>query len=169
VAARVSGSFGFEFSPHLFGISIGYPETLAGNIGIFRFGAGFAFRIDDGGDSYIRAKLEIGFEKEANITIVYLYGYLYAGADGAYYFDYEGQGGKFVLEIYLKGGIEGGVKVKGKKFDIISLYLDARGRIESIPPSDDWLLYCSATVSYSLDLWLFEVEGSVTASFDEVI
>jgi len=165
VAASVGGSIGFEFSPHLFGVYLGYPETLAGSLSFFRVGIGFGFRVDTEGGSLIKAKIEFGFDKSAEFFIVYLRGYLYVGADGTYYFDGP-QGGKFILELYLKGGIEGGIIVAGDKYNIISFYLDARGRLESMPPSDDWKLYCSCTVSYSLDLWLFSVEGSVSASFD---
>jgi hypothetical protein len=73
-----------------------------------------------------------------------------------------------VLELYLKGGIEGGIIVAGDRYNIIGFYLDARGRLES-RANDAWLLYCSCEVSYSLDLWLFSVEGSVSASFDTTV
>jgi len=55
--------------------------------------------------------------------------------------------------------------VGGDHYNIISFYLDARGKLTA-HPNDDWELSCSCTVSYSLDLWLFSVEGSVSASFD---
>jgi PKD repeat protein len=163
--AEVGGSLGFEYSPRLFGVYLGYPETLVGNIGIFHLGMGVGFRIDEGGDSMVQAKMELGLDKSVEVFIVYLRGYLYAGADGAYYF----ADNAFTLELYLKGGIEGGIKVGSKKFNIISFYLDARGKIGSAYPFDCWSLACSCTVSYSLDLWLFEVEGSVNASFDTSI
>jgi len=70
------------------------------------------------------------------------------------------------LELYLKGGIEGGIVVDDRRFNIISFYLDARGSLEAQSPFDSWWLAASCKVSYSLDLWLFEVEGSVNASFD---
>ena len=168
--AAVSGSLGFEFSPRLFGVYIGYPETLAGNFSIFRVGVGVGFRIDDK-EMLIKAKLEIGFEKSVTVAIVYLDGYLYAGADGAMYFNVENnfEPSGFSLELYLKGGIKGGIVVSGKKFNIISLYLDARGKLSMIPPSEHWKLECSATVGYSLNLFLFSVSGSVSASFDTTI
>jgi len=163
LVARVSGSLGFEYSPRLFGVQLGYPETLAGNIGIFRVGAGLALRIDQDGASYVRAKMEFGLDKQVSVSIVYLRGYLYAGADGGYYF--EGAD-RLTLELYLKGGIEGGIVVDDRRFNIISFYLDARGSLEAQSPFDSWWLAASCKVSYSLDLWLFEVEGSVNASFD---
>lgn len=133
-----------------------------GNIGVFHVGAGVGFRIDDNGASMIQAKMELGLEKEVNVSIVYLRGYLYAGADGSYWFDT----GTISLELYLKGGLEGGIKVGGKRYNIISFYLDARGKVSSSDPYDSWLLECSCRVSYSLDLWICSVEGSVTASFN---
>jgi hypothetical protein len=39
----------------------------------------------------------------------------------------------------------------------------------SSPGFDKWNLACSATVSYSVDVFLFEVEGSVTADFATTI
>ena len=49
------------------------------------------------------------------------------------------------------------------------MYLDARGTIESIPKKDEWKLTCSAKVSYSLNLYLFSVSGSVSAKFDTTL
>ncbi len=169
VAAKVSGSMGFEFSPHMFGVSLGYPETMAGNISIFRFGVGIGFRIDSEEGNYIRAKLEVGLQKDVKVAIVYLSGYLYAGADGGYYWGGTDKGNGFYLTIYLKGGIKGGIMLGEARWDIIKLMLDARGTISSLPPSKDWNLHCSAKVSYCLDLFLFSIDGSVEASFDTTI
>ncbi|MDI9470747.1 MAG: hypothetical protein QM296_11175 [Bacillota bacterium] len=172
IAIKLSGSLGFEFSPKLFGVYIGYPETLAGNVSIYRVGLGLGFRISDDGANIIKGKIEFGFERSVDVSIVYLRGFLYAGADGGYYANIDlnddkiPDGNKFILTLYLKGGLEGGIKVGGKRFNIISFYLDARGTIESIPPKNDWKLTCSAEVSYSLNLFLFSVSGSVSASFD---
>ncbi len=172
IAIKLSGSLGFEFSPKLFGVYIGYPETLAGNVSIYRVGLGLGFRISDDGANIIKGKIEFGFERSVDVSIVYLRGFLYAGADGGYYANIDlnddniPDGNKFILTLYLKGGLEGGIKVSGKRFNIISFYLDARGTIESIPPENDWKLTCSAEVSYSLNLFLFKVSGSVSASFD---
>jgi len=164
IACSVGGSIGFEFSPHLFGVYLGYPETLAGSLGIFRVGLGVGFRVDTEDSSFIKAKIEFGFDKSAEFAIVYLRGFLYVGADGTIYLSGE-DAGLFILELYLKGGIEGGIVVGGDHYNIISFYLDARGKLTA-HPNDDWELSCSCTVSYSLDLWLFSVEGSVSASFD---
>lgn len=172
IGIKVSGSLGFEFSPKLFGIAIGYPETLAGNVGIYRVGLGLAFRISDDGANYIKGKFEFGFERSLEISIVYLKGFLYAGADGGYYANIDvnndgiPDGDKFILTLYLKGGLEGGIKVGGKKYNIISFFLDAVGTIQSLPPKNEWQVSCSAKVSYNLNLYLFSVSGSVSASFD---
>lgn len=175
LAIKLSGSLGFEFSPKLFGVSIGYPETLAGNIHIYHVGLGLRFRLDDDGANIIRAKIEFGFEKSINVFIVYLRGYIYAGADGGYYaqYDQDGDGvpdgSKFILTLYLKGGLEGGIKVAGRRFNIIHLALDAQGTIETIPPDNDWRLSCSVKVSYSRRVFLFRVSGSVNVSFDTTL
>ncbi|HWR19946.1 MAG TPA: hypothetical protein VN608_10015 [Clostridia bacterium] len=163
--AKVSGSLGFEYSPRLFGVYLGYPETLSGNFIIFRVGMGLGLRIDQDGVSLIQAKMEFGLEKSIKVAIVYLKGYLYAGVDGAYYFDSD----KIALELYLKGGINGGIKVGSKSYNIIGFYLDARGKLEAVPPYNAWDLRASCKVSYSLDLWVTEIEGSVNASFDTSI
>ncbi|OQA73265.1 MAG: hypothetical protein BWY35_00654 [Firmicutes bacterium ADurb.Bin248] len=160
--AAVGGSLGFEYSPRLFGVYLGYPETLAGNIGIYHVGIGVGFRIDEGGDSLIRLKFEFGYKKDVNISIVYLHAYLYAGVDGAYYFADD----RITLELYLKGGVNGGIRVGGKPYNIINFHLDARGKLEAVPPYTAWDLHASCKVSYSLDLWVTEIEGSVSASFD---
>ena len=167
-----SGSMGMEYSPKLFGVRIGYPETLATNfqLGPFpvRVGMGLGFRIDQENESMVQAKLEFGLEKNLEISIVYLHGYIYAGADGAYYWGGP-HGNRIVLDLYLKGGINGGIRAFGKRYDIISFYLDAHGTLASGNNFKSWELGCRCTVGYSLDLWLTEIEGSVTASFDTTI
>ncbi len=60
-------------------------------------------------------------------------------------------------------------RAAGKRFDIISFYLDARGNLAAASPYTAWDLECSCKVSYSLDLWLVSVEGSVNARFDTTI
>jgi hypothetical protein len=165
VVAKVSGSLGFEFSPTMFGVYIGYPETLAGEISIFRVGVGVGFKIDKADGMLIMAKMELGFQKSVRVAIVYLEGYLYAGADGSIHFSTSGAPDGFSLTLYLKGGIKGGIYV-GKPFNIINLYLDARGTLARGPSDPKWNLSASATVGYSLNLFLFKVSGSVNASFD---
>ena len=94
-----------DSSPRLFGVQIGYPETLVTNFQLgpipVHVGAGLAYRIDEDSASMVRAKFEFGLEKDINIAIVYLRGYIYAGADGAYYFDGP-DADRIALELYLK-------------------------------------------------------------------
>jgi len=163
------GSLGLEYSPRLFGVQIGYPETLYTNFQLgpipVHVGAGLGFRIDQDNESMVQAKLEFGLEKEIKVAIVYLHGYIYAGADGAYYWGGP-DGSRITLDIYLKGGINGGIEAFDKRYDIISFYLDAHGTLASGGDFKSWEIGCSCTVGYSLDLWLVEIEGSVNASFD---
>lgn len=159
--AAVGGSLGFEYSPKLFGVYLGYPETLSGNIGIFHLGMGVGFRVDQEGDSLIKFKVEAGLTKTMDISIVYLRGYIIVGVEGAYYFGPA----EISLELYLKGGLEGGIRVGGSEYNIISFHLDARGKLRSAKPYNHWNLEASCKVSYSLDLWLVSVSGSVTADF----
>jgi hypothetical protein len=166
------GSMGLEYSPRLFGVQIGYPETLYTNFQLgpipVHVGVGLGFRIDQDNESMVQAKLEFGLEKEIEVAIVYLHGYIYAGADGAYYWGGP-DGSRITLDLYLKGGIEGGIVAFDKRYDIISFYLDAHGTLASGSGFKSWELGCSCTVGYSLDLWLVEVEGSVNASFNTTI
>ena len=166
ILAEVGGSLGFEYSPSLFGVYLGYPETLAGNIGIFHVGAGVGFRYDWENDAgMVQAKMEFGLEKSMNIAIVYIRGYLYSGADGMYYWTPEGS--SIRLTLYLRGGIEGGVKVGGKRFKVIGFYLDAQAPASRYP--DMTMGSCVPATVYCVDVYLFECEGSVTANFATTI
>ena len=129
---------------------------------------GAAYIVDDNADSLVLMRMEYGYDVAVDIDIVYLRGYLYAGAEGAYYFGGP-NANRIALEIYLRGGINGGIRALGKRYDIIGFYLDALGSLTSAAPYTSWDLACSCKVSYSLDLWLFSAEGSVNASFDTKI
>ena len=166
------GSMGMEYSPRLFGVQIGYPETLFTNFQLgplpVRVGVGLGFRIDQDSESMVQAKFEFGLEKDIKVAIVYLHGYIYTGADGAYYWNGP-DGNRISLDLYLKGGINGGIRAFGKRYNIINFYLDARGTLVSGGDFNSWEIGCRCTVGYSLDLWLAEIEGSVSASFDTTI
>ncbi len=95
-----------------------------------------------------------------DIAIVYIRGYIIVGVEGAYF-----ETAEISLKLYLKGGLEGGIKVGSKRYNIISFYLDASGKLRSIKPYKSWDMDASCKVSYSLDLWLFSISGSVTANF----
>ena len=163
ILVKTQGDISLEYSPHLFGVYVGYPEFLKGRLGILGAGVGMGLIKDDDGESLAAIKLEIGYDAEVNVSIVYIRGYLYAGAGVTYRFDEA----ELELELYLRGGIEGGIKVKGKRFNIISFHLDAKGNLVSPAPFTSWLLKASCKVSYSLDLWLTSYEGTVTAKFDK--
>ncbi len=142
---------------------------LRGNIGILGVSVGVdvggRFRVDKDGDSLVEAKLKLDLEKQIDVYIVYLYGNLCAEAEGAYYFDID----QIELELYLRGGIKGGIVVSGDHFNIIAFHLDAMGALTAASPYKSWQLACSTRVSYHLNLYLFKVEGSVEAKFDTTI
>jgi hypothetical protein len=59
--------------------------------------------------------------------------------------------------------------VRGRRYNIISFYLDANGKMTAADPYDSWLVEASCKVSYSLDLWLTSIDGSVNAKFDTTL
>jgi hypothetical protein len=159
----VYGNINLQYNPKLFGIYIGYPEMLTAKIPPFKAGAGFAFQAGKD-DSFIAAKMMLGWQYNVNLGIVYLKGYVEGGASGEYHFAGVDKG-TFLLEIYLRGGIKGGVNALGKKFDIISFYLNAEGALYK-KSSGPWNLKAACEVGYSLDLFLFSAHGSVHANFN---
>lgn len=163
--ARVGGTLGFEYSPSLFGIYIGYPEMLGGRIGSMRVGMGVGYIAEDDLQRLIRIRAEYGYDIDVDISIVFLRAYLYAGIDGSYLFGGT-DADKIILELYLNGGINGGIRALGRRYNIISFYLDARGKMTASEPYTHWLIEASCKVSYSLDVWVHSFEGSVTAKFD---
>ena len=163
--AQVGGTLGFEYSPRLFGVYIGYPEMLGGRIGVMRVGMGVGYIAPDDAQRMISVRAEYGYDAKVDISIVYLRAYLYAGADGAYYFGGP-EADKIILEIYLKGGVEGGIRALGRRYNIINFYLNAQGKMTAAYPYTYWQLEASCKVSYSLDVWVHSFEGTVTASFD---
>ncbi len=163
--AQVGGSIGFEYSPRLFGVYIGYPEMLGGRIGISHIKMGVGYIAENDVQRLIRIRAEYGYNIDVDISIVYLRAFLYAGIDGTYAFGGE-DADKIILELYLKGGIEGGIRALGRRYNIISFYLDANGKMTASYPYTYWLIEASCKVSYSLDVWVHSFEGSVTAKFD---
>ena len=154
----VSGDLGFDMSPDYWEVRLGYPEALtASAYGIVDVGFGLAMRdsdVDDG--SFIKAKALFNFDTgDISIWPVYVRAYLYAGAEGQYYYDRN----LVELEAWLRGGVEGGIKAFGKRYSIIHLMLDARGKLTN--GGGDWKLAAHVRIYYSLDLWLDEIEGSV--------
>lgn len=154
----VSGSVGCEMNPVFWEVRIGYPDPLTAKASnLFDAGFGMMFRSSEvPDDSYIKAHIFFNFDAEGNISIVYVRAWLHAGAEGLYEFDSK----RFVLDVWLEGGVEGGIKVKGKRYSIIHLMLGANGQIIG-QSGQDWQLSANARIYYSLDLWLTDIEGSV--------
>ena len=59
------------------------------------------------------------------------------------------------------GGVEGGIKVGGKRYSIIHFWMNANGEIVGAP-EQPWQLNAAVGIHYSIDLWIDEIEGSVT-------
>ncbi|HAL74504.1 MAG TPA: hypothetical protein DCM45_05350 [Clostridiales bacterium] len=154
----VSGSVGCEMNPVFWEVRIGYPDALEAKLsGLAEAGFGIMFRSSDiPDDSYIKARIYFNFDAEANISIVYVRAYLHAGAEGLYEFDTK----RFVLDVWVEGGVEGGIKVKGKRYNIIHVMMGANGQIIG-QVGQNWQLSANARIYYSLDLWITEIDGSV--------
>ena len=144
-------------SPSLWEIRIGYPETLSARMGAFTGGFGFTIRYSElPDDSFVKAKMFFGYDTgDVSISIVYFRAYLFAGGEGEYYFD----SGNLVLHVFIEGGLEGGIKVKGKKLKIIHMMVGADGTLTRY--TGNWNLNANVRIHYHLDLFLFEVGGSV--------
>jgi hypothetical protein len=158
MGSEVTGDLGFDMCPTYWEVRIGYPETLTAKAaGLYGYGFGIAYRDSDlPDDSYIRAKLLFDFDTgDVSIWPVYVRAYLNAGAEGQYFFDSN----TLILDVWLHGGAEGGIKAFGRKYAIIHLMIDATGRLTNA--GGGWDLQAHVSVYYSLDLWLDEIEGSV--------
>ena len=160
----VTGDLGFDMSPAYWEVRIGYPETLRTTAyGLATVGFGIIYRDSDTpGESYVKAKMLFDFDS-GNIELppVYLHAYLYAFAEGQYLFDQK----ELTLEVWLNGGLDGGISAFGKHYSIIHLQVDAYGKLTN--GGGDWHLTGRVNVYYSLDLWLDEIEGSVDWNIDK--
>jgi len=145
----VSGDIGFEMNPNLWELRIGHPSMLTASFGPLYGGFGFAIRDSSIDESYIIAKLNLGYSASADIDIVYVSGFLEVGGEG-YFSD-----SLFSLLVYVRGGIKGGVL----GHDVISLMLDAQGQVVKAS-SGPWTLSASARIRYHVDL-LIDIKGSV--------
>lgn len=150
-----SGDIGFEMCPSYWELRLGYPEALKTNVYGTVAWFGLGIRSSDIEQSFIKAQAGFGYDTgDVAIGIVYVRGYLYAGGEGEYIFDE----GYFRLHVFIEGGVEGGVKVKGKRFQVINLMLRADG---TLVKSDSWTLDAQARIRYCVDLWLTDISGSV--------
>jgi hypothetical protein len=144
---NLSGDFGFETCPDYWDLRIGHPNRLAMKVLSFYGGIGLWIRNRNG--FAVDAGLNIGFATEASIEVVKVRGFLEAGADGHYSSD------MFALSAYVRGGITG----SALGYDVISLMLEARGRLAKTRESQ-WKLSAGASISYHIDLAI-DISGSV--------
>ena len=163
IAIEVTGNINMQWNPRLFGIYIGYPEMLTAIVPGFKAGAGFAFQAGKE-DSFIAAKMKLNWTYDVNLGIVFLGGFIEGGIEGEYHFagDHKGD---LTLELWLKGGIKGGIWFFGRR-NIINFYLGAEGRLTRTASSNKWNLYASCEVGYSVSLFIASIHGSVHCSFD---
>ncbi len=155
----VNGDVGFEMSPKYWELRIGYPNTLVAELGSLA-SAGFGLIIHTSfppSESYMKTKMFFEFDTGyVTIAIVYFRAYLSIGAEG----EINIPENYMYFTAWIKGGLEGGIKVGGKRYEIISLHLDAVGELEK--RQSDWRLEAKVKVRYHLNLFLFDVGGSVT-------
>lgn len=156
---KINGDVSFEMSPNYWMLNIGYPNTLQASLGSM-VNAGFALAIKNTFppvENYIKAKMDFEYDTGyVTIAIVYFRAYLRVGAEGEFHFP----GDYLYLSAYIQGGLEGGIKVAGKRYNIISLHLDARGELEK--RHSDWRLEAKVKIRYHLSLLFTSVGGSVT-------
>jgi hypothetical protein len=163
----ISGSIGYEVGlrPMLFGVYIGYPETLKlGKIlGVAELGAGFCFRVAKDDTSFIAMKVEAGMDVDIDLYIIYARGFLKFGADGIYEFR-QNASNYFELNLWIHGGIKGGINAFGAKWNIINIYADAVGTLAkgSQTNPNDSRLHAKADIKigYHLNVLLGTVSGS---------
>jgi len=153
--SSVRGGLGFEMCPNYWELRIGYPDTLIADSNMFQVGFGLAIRDSDIDNSYIKAKAHFGFDTgRVTISIVYVRAFLEVGGEGKF------SSGCFMLNVNLRGGVQGGVCAVGQYFEVISLMLEANGELKKYS-AGGWTLDASARISYHVDLWLTDIGGSV--------
>ncbi len=153
----VNGDLGFDMCPDYWDIRIGYPDMLSAQFGAYTGGFGFTIRDSDyPNDSYVKAQMMFGYDTgDVTLWPAYFRAYLYAGGAGEYYID----SGDLVIFVFVEGGLEGGIKVAGKKYRIIHMMVGADGTLKR--STGDWSLSANVRVRYHLDLFLTSVSGSV--------
>ncbi len=121
-----------------------------------------------GTQKVIRMRAAFGYSLDLDIKIVFISAHLYAEAEGAYHFG-GSEKDRIELELFLKGGIKGGIWAMGSRHYIISMQLDAQGRMESEDPYNSWYVAAKCNVSYSLNIWIHTFEGTVSADFSTTL
>lgn len=152
----VNGDIGFDFCPDYWELRMGYPRALQGNISDYAsVWFGLVIRSSSIDESFIKAQTGFSFDTgDITLGIVFLRAYLAVGGEGYYNFD----SGALYLHVFLRGGVEGGVKALGKRFRVISLMLEAEGTLQK---TSNWKLDASARIYYHVDLWLTDIGGSI--------
>lgn len=156
----LNGVSGFETCPDYWQFYIGYPELMKTSLAGIDTGFGFIIRSSDIDDSYIKARMLFGYDTgDVGISCVFVRGYLTVGGEAEYNKNMEGAT-RFVVGVYLNGGVEGGVKAFNKRFKVISLMLNANGNLIK-EENNDWRLSAEARIRYHVDLWLDDISGTV--------
>lgn len=150
----VSGEISFETCPDYWQLLVGYPDYLAAKLGSLYAGLGLGIRVSGVDESFFMVKAKAGFDASASIKIVYVRGFLEFGGEGGISDDC------LWLMAYVRGGVSGGVNALGKKYDVISLTLDASGTLVKYR-NRGWHLGARTTISYHVDLVLDDIDGSV--------
>jgi hypothetical protein len=169
-ALRVSGDMGIDICPSYLDVRLGYPDALTAKATDMldgRFGVTFR-NSGSPNDSYIKAKMLFGYDTGyIVISPVYLKGYLNVGGEGLYGYDTPDAEKMFHLIAWLDGGVEGGISAFGKHYPIIHLMLNAQGDL--VNKTGNWNLSANTQIYYCLDLWLDDIEGSVTWHISKTI
>ena len=174
----IYGNAGFEASPSLLRIYIGYPDYFTGELDINVFnvlqarvaiGMGQEFSTGKENDKFFAQysqKTRYDLAGSMDIDIVYIKVSAHAGAEGTFRLSKPTTA---EIDVYLNGKIVGGIWFFGKR-DIIMLQLDAWGNMYAeIGGSSSiyWKLKAKATVHYGIDLGVVgSISGSVTANLN---
>lgn len=85
---------------------------------------------------------------------MYMQAFLEAGGEGIY------DENILWLRMYLRGGVEEGVRVLDRDYQIISLMMESKGDlIKGL--TGDWSLNANTRIGYHVDLWPDDISGSV--------
>jgi fibronectin type 3 domain-containing protein len=158
----VAGGIGVGFGDDYWIVDLGYPQMLQVKINLSglpcKFGAGFSYEHNEDVTT-LKLKAMAGIDTgDITLGIVYLKAYVSATGELILVVADDVD---FTMTIRIQGGAEGGIKVKSKKYKIISLGLDLLGTLSDANKEDEWVVNGKASVSYSIDLWLFDISGSV--------
>ena len=152
---KVSGEMSFVMCPDYWSLYVGYPDYMTATLGPLYAGLSLGIRDSDIDESFLILKAKAGYDTgDVTITIIYFRGFLEFGGEGGI------SDSTMWLSAYVRGGISGGVKALGKRFEVISLMLDAGGRLAKYM-GRGWNLDAHVSISYHVDLVLDDIDGSV--------